>query len=203
MQKRRTRRPLVLKLNSKMLWPTWACPIRQRPLLACASRNFVNVSCSNDCGNAPLASFVDMSPGVCASTVSSRMSSSSELVSMPFVASCNNAFAGRYLVPACCTTVKSNSENRRRHQAMWPVKAAKLRIRFSASWSIRTLKRWPSKSGRRGGRTKQLRGIRVKLRHIAFQCWWETGTNFQLIWLYFRAVSVVGHSQFGLCMLLC
>lgn len=78
-----------------------------------------------------------VSLGVCASNARSEMSYSSEHVSLPILRSGDYASAAWCLIPAHCTTSKSNSENRRCHQAARPVQSANVRIHFSAPWSVR------------------------------------------------------------------
>lgn len=71
----------------------------------------------------------------------SEMSSSSGLVSSPFVASRDYASAACCSIPAWYTTWKLHSDSRRRHQATRPVDSAKLKFHFSASRSVRMVNR--------------------------------------------------------------
>lgn len=77
-----------------------------------------------------LSWFGIVSPGVCASIISSRMSISIGLVFLPFVATSDNAFAAQYLTSSSCETSKSIFDNWSFHQVIWPVESAKLRINF-------------------------------------------------------------------------
>lgn len=66
---------------------------------ACAYRNSNNVSGWNECIRTNLSSLVDVFSGVCASIASSRISSSSALLSSPFEASRYNTSAVLRLIP--------------------------------------------------------------------------------------------------------
>lgn len=66
----------------------------------------------SDCSEAAQSSFVDVSPDLCVSIASSGMSALRGLISLPFVASCNNASAAWCLIPLRCTKSKSNCDSR-------------------------------------------------------------------------------------------
>lgn len=60
--------------------------------VACARRTFVIIGGWHDCGKATLSKIIDVLSVVKASFASSGMSSLIELLSSPFVASCDNVF---------------------------------------------------------------------------------------------------------------
>lgn len=76
--------------------------------------NTVNAGGWNNCSDAMLQLFVEVSLGLHASVASSQMSPSSRIVSFPIVVSRDKASAAWCLTSAWCTISKSSFENRRR-----------------------------------------------------------------------------------------
>lgn len=75
-----------------------------------------------------------------------------------------------FSMSARCTNSKSNSDSRRGHQASRPAETAKLRIRFSASWSLRMMRRSPSMYDEKTKTVLKIAGIHVEWwYHTAFQ----------------------------------
>lgn len=84
---------------------------------------------------------------VCVLIVSNGMSFPSGVIFSPLVSSGNNAFAYLGAIPARCTILKANFENQGRHWECLLVEFVKLKIHFSALWTVQMLNLWPSKYG--------------------------------------------------------
>lgn len=85
---------------------------------------------------------------MCVSIFSSGISFSGGLVSLPLVASCDNASAAWCLLSAPRAALNSCSDNRRRYGASQFIIFTKVMIHSSVSWSVRIVNRWLSKYDR-------------------------------------------------------
>lgn len=82
------------------------------------------------------------------SIVKSWGSFSNALLILSISESCDSPLAAWSFISAQWMTSKSNFVERRRQRASYPVDLARLSIHLSASWSVRIVKRWPSRYDR-------------------------------------------------------
>lgn len=112
-----TKRPSAMMIYSELVWPTWGNLMPQQVFVACARMNSTSINGWNDCDEATLPSFFGVFSGECINTIAAECHFLCGRVSSPFVASLDNASAACGLIPAWCTTSKSNFDSRRRLEA--------------------------------------------------------------------------------------
>lgn len=127
------------------------------------------------------------------------MSSSRGLVSPPFVACCDNETAACCLVPATYTASKLRLGHQIRHGMSRSEEFPKLRLHFSASWSVLMINQWLLNFGWKRRTSHSIESHSCWVVSYLFLASEREQYQYRLVWLYSPAASVEMHSQVGCC----